>query len=59
MQYVIHQRGWYIKEMGPAGITKKTENKAEAKRFDEEYARLLSGSYLMFATMEPADEQHN
>lgn len=59
MQYVIHQRGWYIKEMNSAGITKKTENKAEAKRFDEEYARLLCGSYLMSATMEPANDERN
>ena len=59
MQYVINQRGMYIVEMGPAGIIKKSENKAEAKRFDEEYARLLSGTYLMFAKMEPADDENN
>lgn len=54
MQYGIHQRGFYIVEMNSAGITKKSENKAEAKRFNEKEARMLA-SYLMNASVELVD----
>lgn len=58
MQYVIHQRGFYIVEMNSAGITKKSENKAEAKRFSEKEARMLA-TYFFNAEVEPAVDHHN
>ena len=54
MQYVIHQRGFFIVETNENLIVKRTQNKAEAKRFNEKDARLLA-SYLMNATVELAD----
>lgn len=54
MQYVIHQRGFYIVETNESLIVKRTQNKADAKRFNEKDARLLA-SYLMNATVELAD----
>ena len=54
MQYIINQRGFYIVETNERLIVKWTENKAEAKRFNEKDARLLA-TYLMNATVELAD----
>lgn len=54
MQYVINQRGFYIVETNESLIVKRTQNKADAKRFNEKDARLLA-SYLMNATVELAD----
>lgn len=54
MQYVINQRGFYIVETNESLIVKRTENKAEAKRFNEKDARLLA-TYLMNAKVERAE----
>lgn len=59
MQCAINQRGFYIVEMNSAGITKKSEDKTKAMRFDEELAREMVEVRLMSATMKPADIQHN
>lgn len=53
MQYVINQRGFYIVETNENLIVKRSENKADAKRFNEKEARLLA-SYLMNAKVELA-----
>lgn len=58
MQYVIKQNGLYIVSLNESLIIKRSDNKAEAKRFGEKDARTLA-SYLFNATMEPADNQHN
>lgn len=54
MQYVINQRGFYIVETNESLIVKRSENKAEAKRFNEKDAQLLA-SYLMNAKVERAE----
>lgn len=54
MQYVINQRGFYIVETNESLIVKRSENKAEAKRFNEKDARLLA-SYLTNAKVERAE----
>ena len=51
MQYFINQRGFYIVETNESLIVKRSENKAEAKRFNEKDARLLA-SYLINAKVE-------
>ena len=58
MQYVIKQRGFYIVETNESLIIKRTQDKAEAKRFNEKDARTLA-SYLFNATVELADVQSN
>lgn len=54
MQYVIKQNGFYIVSMNESLIVKRSDKKAEAKRFGEKEARMLA-SYLMNATVEMAD----
>ena len=54
MQYVINQRGFYIVETNESLIVKRSENKAEAKRFNEKDARLLA-SYLTNSKVERAE----
>lgn len=58
MQYVIKQNGLYIVSLNESLIIKRSDNKAEAKRFGEKDARTLA-SYLFNATVELADVKQN
>lgn len=58
MQYVIKQNGIYIVSLNESLIIKRSDNKAEAKRFGEKDARTLA-SYLFNAAVELADVQSN
>lgn len=58
MQYVIKQNGLYIVSLNGSLIIKRSDNKAEAKRFGEKDARTLA-SYLFNATVELADVKQN
>lgn len=58
MQYVIKQNGLYIVSLNESLIIKRSDNKAEAKRFGEKDARTLA-SYLFNATVELANVKQN
>lgn len=58
MQYVIKQNGLYIVSLNESLIIKRSDKKAEAKRFGEKDARTLA-SYLFNATVELADVKQN
>lgn len=58
MQYVIKQNGLYIVSLSESLIIKRSDKKADAKRFSENDARTLA-SYLFNTTVELADVQSN
>lgn len=58
MQYVIKQNGLYIVSLNESLIIKRSDNKAEAKRFGEKDARTLA-SYLFNATVELTNVKQN
>lgn len=58
MQYVIKQNGLYIVSLNESLIIKRSDNKAEAKRFGEKDARTLA-SYLFNAKVELSDVKQN